>query len=193
VCHHLLVVEKADQKIVGTYRMQTAEMAARAGGFYSADEFQIDQLPRDVLADAVELGRACIAREHRNRRVLFLLWRGLALYLSTFKKRYLFGCCSLTSQDPAAGLVLLRQLEERCVLHPEYVVAPIAGLECVCSDEDRRRCGPVELPTLFEMYLRYGALVCGSPAIDRRFKTIDYLVLLDVEDLDPQTYALFAG
>ena len=41
--------------------------------------------------------------------------------------------------------------------------------------------------------MRYGAQVCGPPAIDRTFKTIDYLVLLDVSGLDGVTRALFFG
>ena len=46
----------------------------------------------------------------------------------------------------------------------------------------------VDVPQLFATYLRYGALVCGPPAIDREFKTIDYFVLLDTNALDPRTF-----
>ena len=49
----------------------------------------------------------------------------------------------------------------------------------------------VEVPTLFGTYLRYGALVCGPPAIDREFKTIDWFVLLDTNALDPRTFRSF--
>jgi putative hemolysin len=35
--------------------------------------------------------------------------------------------------------------------------------------------------------------VCGPPAIDRRFKTIDFLVLLDVAGLTPRAHRLFFG
>jgi putative hemolysin len=36
------------------------------------------------------------------------------------------------------------------------------------------------------LYLDYGAKVCGPPAMDREFKTIDFLTLLDVEQFDPR-------
>ena len=49
----------------------------------------------------------------------------------------------------------------------------------------------MDLPPLFRTYLRYGAQVCGPPAIDREFKTIDFFVLLDIEDLDPRSRRLF--
>ena len=48
-----------------------------------------------------------------------------------------------------------------------------------------------KLPSLFHTYLRYGARVCGGPAIDREFGTSDFLVLLDVGELSPRQRALF--
>ena len=67
VCHHLLVVDRRSKETIGTYRIQTSEMAATERGFYSAGEFQLAALPDRLLAGSIEVGRACIAREHRNR------------------------------------------------------------------------------------------------------------------------------
>jgi putative hemolysin len=44
-----------------------------------------------------------------------------------------------------------------------------------------------------EIYRRYGGKVCGPPAIDRRFKTIDFLVLLDVAALSTRARRSFFG
>ena len=49
----------------------------------------------------------------------------------------------------------------------------------------------VKLPSLFASYLKLRAKITGEPAIDRQFKTIDYLTLIDVADLDPKTYRAF--
>jgi putative hemolysin len=74
--------------------------------------------------------------------------------------------------------------------HPEWHVGPVpkAAFPIV----------PVvpaasSLPVLFRIYLRYGAKVCGLPAIDREFKTIDYLVVLDVDALSRSTHKRFFG
>lgn len=194
-CHHLLVEDLASGRIVGTYRMQTAEMAQAAEGFYSNGGFTLESLPREVVAGSVEIGRACIDRAHRGRQVLFLLWKGLAGYLMHFGKRYLFGCCSLSTQDPATGLALHRQLEAWGKQHPELRVDPRPGVGCGDLRAEPARevspAAPVEVPTLFGTYLRYGALVCGPPAIDREFKTIDWFVLLDTNALDPRTFRSF--
>jgi putative hemolysin len=190
-CHHLLVEDtKNGGAIVGTYRMQTNEMAAE-GGFYSAGEFDLSALPPEVAGGAVEVGRACIAREHRNRQTLFLLWKGLALYMRHNRKRFLFGCCSLTSQDGCEGLAALAHLEAKGLLHPGVRVLPLPGFECACDRPLPAAPADFELPVLFRTYLRYGALVCGPPAIDREFKTIDFLVLFDVDAMDRQTYELY--
>jgi putative hemolysin len=36
---------------------------------------------------------------------------------------------------------------------------------------------------LLNSYLKSGAVVCGRPALDKSFKCIDFLTLLDVRDL----------
>ena len=190
-CHHLIVTERDTGRIVGTYRLQTSSMAERHIGFYSDAEFDLPRFPAAVLADSVELGRACIAVEHRNTQVLFLLWKGLARYMAATDQRYLFGCCSLTSQDPAEGWAVMELLERRGQLHPTIRTVPRPQFEC-------RRDGPafrgrVKVPKLFRVYLRHGALVCGPPAIDRRFKTIDYLVIFDVNAMSESQFRTFFG
>ncbi len=191
VCHHLLVRDGESGEVIGTYRMQTGEMAAAGRGFYSNGEFHCEALGGEILGQAIEVGRACIARDHRNRQVLFLLWRGLASYMSTFSKRYLFGCCSLTSQEEAVALALERQLSAGGQRWTTLEVRPRSGFECRAEEEAIEAVGEVEVPTLFATYLRFGAKICGAPAIDREFKTLDFLVLLDLNTLDERNRSLF--
>jgi len=193
-CHHLIVEDEASGRIVGTYRLQTPEMAAAGQGLYTATEYDLSRLPAGVLGQAVEVGRACIHREHRGRQVLYLLWRGLALYMAHNGLRYLFGCCSLTSQTPAVGHRALVQLRRREAVHPEIWLPVLPEFDCGAPGPNAED-GSVEipLPPLFSIYLRYGGKVCGPPALDRRFKTIDFPVLLDVAALSPRSHRLFFG
>lgn len=189
-CQHLIAIDRSNENVVGTYRLRTMEMAHHAGGFYSAAEFALDHIPFHVLNNAVELGRACIAQSHRNRKVLFLLWRALARYVTVAQKRFLFGCCSLTSQDADEGHALHRHLAAGGHLHPSFEIPVQAGYACAASDGDRAQ-SPVKVPKLFDAYLSIGAKVCSPPALDRRFKTIDFLVLFDVCAMNPRRRALF--
>jgi len=188
-CHHLIVTDNATGEAVGTYRLRTCEMADVAGGFYSAGEYRVEGFPSQVLNEAVEIGRACIAREHRNTQVLFLLWQGLAVYLMRNRKRYFFGCCSLTSQDEAEGWRVFRYLEEKKYTHPTLLVK--AKRECKCAEASFADVTEVKIPRLFKTYLRFGAKVCSEPAIDREFKTIDFLVIFDAHNMDAKIYQLF--
>ena len=192
-CHHLMVLDVLEDEVVGTYRMQTGEMALASSGFYSEGEYDLQSFSPGILWDSVELGRACIAKAHRNTQVLFLLWKGLAAYLSHNRKRYLFGCCSLTSQDAREGLRVMRLLEESNQLRTTPWATPRKDFECIIDDSVACQTDETAIPKLFRTYLRFGAKVCSPPAIDRRFKTIDFLVLFDVYEIDAATRRLFFG
>ena len=52
---------------------------------------------------------------------------------------------------------------------------------------------PVEIPKLLRAYLALGAKICGPPALDREFKTIDFLTLLDLKTLPAMARQRFLG
>jgi len=145
-CHHLIVLHRPSGRIIGTYRIQTTQMAEAAGGFYTATEFDLSRLPREILDSAVEVGRACIEREHRLKPVLFLLWKGLARYMEHNRRRFLLGPCSLTSQDPWDGKRALDLIVRRDKLRADLWVGAQPGFECVRARSASRgfgRCVPL--------------------------------------------------
>ncbi len=175
-CDHLVIEEGGSERVVGTYRLQTGAMAGAGLGYYSAQEF--DFSPYEPLRDEVlELGRACIHHRHRNRAVLDLLWRGIAGYAIARGSRYLLGCSSLTSQDPAEGWGLYRQLENGYLAPPELRTVPTRNYEMPVPEVVM---GKVKTPKLFAAYLSIGAVIAGPPALDAEFQTIDFLTILDV-------------
>ena len=124
---------KLTRRIVGTYRMQSGETAARNLGYYSEQEFNF--APYEPLRSGIlELGRASIDREHRTPEVLTLLWRGIAQYATDMGLRYLVGCSSLNSKDPAEGWQMYRQLEHYRV-SPEFETVPTAAYACPTEQE----------------------------------------------------------
>ncbi len=46
-------------------------------------------------------------------------------------------------------------------------------------------------PKLLRAYLTIGAKICSEPAIDRDFRTIDFLTLLDLQTLHPRVAKRF--
>lgn len=190
-CHHLMVIRQDSQEIVGTYRMQTREMARSQNGFYASSEFDLSAFGDEVLDHAIEIGRACIAKNHRNGRVLFLLFKGLAWYVQHNNKKHFFGCCSLTSQDPEEGLVMEKHLKEFGYMHPDILIPLQAGYECGLPEMTLRTFPEVKIPRLMKIYLNYGAKICSPPAMDRLFKTIDFMTLISLADIDEKTLNMF--
>jgi putative hemolysin len=193
-CEHLLVEEKLTHRIVGTYRMQSGDTAAEKLGYYSEQEFNF--VPYESLRSGIlELGRASIDREHRTPEVLTLLWRGIAQYATDMGLRYLIGCSSLNSRNPAEGWQLYAQLENYRV-SPEFGTEPTAAFACPTEQEgETAQPSPCDanaslpslpkVPRLLRTYLAIGARICAPPAWDREFGTIDFLTLLDLKLLSP--------
>ena len=135
VCDHLIVEEATTGRIVGTYRIQMGDVAEHHFGYYSEQEFCF--APYEAMrGQIVELGRACIHREHRSQEVLHLLWRGIARYALANGGRYMMGCCSLTSQDPEMGHAVYRTLTTYLVA-PELVTKPTVAYTMPASASPR--------------------------------------------------------
>ena len=179
-CDHLLVEDEQTGTVVGTYRMQTGRRAAAGIGYYSAQEFDLSPFEPD-RAEVVELGRACVHREHRNLAVISMLWRGVIAHARNQGCRYLIGCGSLPTVDEAEGAAAFRSLAERHLAEPRHRTRPLPGWACQMEGGTDRR---AKVPALMRAYLSLGAKICGPPALDRAFGTIDFLTLLDLDAMD---------
>lgn len=186
VCDHLVVEESATGAIVGTYRLQMGEVAGRNLGYYSEQEFCFAPY-ESMRHQLVELGRACIHRDHRSPEVLNLLWRGIAQYALGKGGRYMIGCCSLNSTDPEVGRAVYDSLQDFMV-EPALRTSPTPSFAMPGS---RGGTGVERAPKLLRAYLAVGARICGEPAIDREFRTIDFLTLLDLQSMHPRVAARF--
>jgi putative hemolysin len=181
VCDHLIVEHLPSQKIIGTYRLRTGQRAAKSLGYYSAQEFEFEVF-EPLRRKRVEPGCACVHRDHRNPTVLGLLWKGIGGYCRQHGARHLLGCSSITSQNPAVGAAVYTRL---CLNH----LSPLPSrtrprpffdcpLSCLTQEEPH-------IPKILRAYLGLGATICGPPALDRSFKTIDFLTMLDLDALAP--------
>jgi len=185
VADHLLVVDHAigegAEAVVGGYRLIRQEAAARLGRFYSADEYDISTMlafPGRVL----ELGRSCVAREHRGRAAMQLLWRGIAAYVDLHQIGLMFGCASLHGTDPDAVAAELTYLYANHLAPPEIRprALPERYVEMSRLDPaglDNRRV-LASLPPLIKGYLRLGGFVGDGAVIDTEFNTTDVAVVV---------------
>jgi len=187
ICDHLMVHDAASGKLVGTYRMQTGYRAKGNLGYYSEQLF--DFSPYESLrGEILELGRACVHEDYRNTTALFMLWKGIASYAALCNARYLIGCSSISSQDENEGMALYRELLGKYLVEASLRTEPRPKFQC---KETGLSVAPPPPPRLFRAYLDISARLCGPPAIDRDFRTIDFLTLVDLQAIPERVRARF--
>lgn len=181
-CEHLIVRDENEGRIVGTYRVLPPEAARKVGSYYSEGEFYLTRLVH-MRPRLVEIGRSCIAADHRNGAVITLLWLKLAEYMSKNAYEYLIGCASIPMNDGGHNAAnLFMQLGEAHLAPIEYRVMP----HTVLPYERLANAQVAEVPPLIKGYLRAGAWICGEPAWDPDFNSADLLMLLPMSRLTPR-------
>jgi len=186
-CDHLMVRDLETGRLVGTYRLQTGETAARYMGYYSETLFDLSAYG-SIRKEVLELGRACVHEDFRNMMVLHSLWKGIAVYATRVEARYLLGCNSISSQDENYGYAMYESLADKYLAEPHLCTVPQPGHHCRSTGEAITVNRP---PRLFRAYLDISAKVCGPPAIDRDFKTIDFLTVVDLAQLPDRVRTRF--
>jgi putative hemolysin len=178
-CDHLLVRDRPEGPVIGTYRVLTPEQAREAGGLYSDHEFGLAALDplRPRLA---ELGRACVDARFRHGGVIVALWGALADYMAERNIDWLLGCCSLPlTPSPAGAAALWKRLHQTHPAPAPWRARPLLPLPLEGADMATAS----ETPPLLKAYLRLGATVLGPPAWDSAFGCADLPLLLRFEDL----------
>jgi putative hemolysin len=189
--HHLYIRDLRSGDIIGTYRLQTRAMADNGSGFYSDGIFDLSSIPEEVLAESVEIGRACIHKHHRSVQVLHMLWKGIGTYMTHNRKEFLFGCCSLTSQDSREGWDVYAKLKEAGQMSGDFRVEPRSGFSCMSSPVTPGDPSSARIPRLMRTYLSFGAKICSTPAIDRNFRTIDFLTIFGLSSMPENVLAFY--
>ncbi len=190
ICDHLMIIDKACNTCVGTYRLNSS---AYSDTFYSESEFDISNI-KNISDSKLELGRACIDPFSRNGMVIALLWKGIYDYIKASESRYLFGLTSIKSTDPQIIANLSYYLDQYRPDSEIFDVFPKKKfiLKKHSNFYSKLKSDPGLLlvskakeliPPLLKGYLRHGAYICGDPALDRAFRCVDYFTILDVEKL----------
>ncbi len=188
-CLHLLVVEKANCSVVGTYRVRPGILARRGNGFYSERQYRIRGLAA-LADDTCEVGRSCVACDHRNGAVVALLWAGFSELRKRLHFRFLIGCASLENVDPAIGWGMYAKFKHDGMLSDLVDCVPRSGFELPPAEVPETDAAVLrrEMPPLLKGYIRLGAKIGGLPAFDPEFGSIDFLILFDFERI-PERYS----
>ncbi len=190
-CDHLIIIDEKSNTVAGAYRLNSSQFSDR---FYSSREFNTTR----VLADdgvKIELGRACIKKEYRRGVVISLLWKGIADYMSKSQAQILFGCASFPVRTARQAALLHRYFFEEKKYAPEFFSPPTLAFKMpdfeaweahykrTLTAEERFEAESL-IPSLCGTYLKMGAFLGGEPAWDEEFGCLDFLTILQREDLN---------
>ena len=204
VCDHLLVVDRSvidddgQPTVVGTYRLMRDADAARAGGFYTASEYDISAMLTGMAHGSrlLELGRSCVLKEYRSRPgAMQLLWRGVMVYLARFSIDAMFGCASFGTTDPKALALPLSYLYHFHLSPPDIRVRANPSLYVDMNLMPKDAIDPKEalraLPPLLKGYVRAGATIGDGAVVDRQFGTTDVFIFFPVSKIDDRYRSKF--
>lgn len=188
-CQHLMVVDNSSGEVIACTRILTEDAAEATGGFYSASEFDLEMI-HSLPGRVMEIGRTCVAAEHRSGAVIATLWQGIAEYITREGYDYMFGCASIGLEDGgAAAHQILDTLRAKYMSAPSQRVSPYYGLPVA----DKKPEVAVKMPPLLKAYVSLGAKACGEAYWDRDFNCADVFMLLNVTDLNPRYARHFLG
>jgi len=173
------------QQLVGAYRLMDQSGATRAGGFYSAKEFDLTPLT-SVPIKLLELGRSCLHIEYRGGTAMYHLWSALARYVFEQRIDILFGVASFQGTDSKQLEAPLRLLHDRH-LAPEDL-RPIAQDPSIVPLDQQggqidRKSAMTQIPALIKAYLRLGGYIGQGAYLDHAFNTTDVCLVLDVAQI----------
>lgn len=178
-CEHVIVLDEQLGKVVGTCRILTPDAAERARLYCLENAFDLTRL-QHLRPSLVEFGRACIHPDYRDETITALMWGKLEEFMGRNGYRYLIGCASMGMADgghQAANLFV--QEIDRHLAPLEYRVFPRHPLPFERLVTGHR----AEVPLLLDSHLRAGAWICGDPAWNPDFNTVDLPLLLPMERL----------
>lgn len=187
---HLIIVHKATHKVIGTYRVNCSSFSSQS---YTELEFNLEEV-FNLPGPHLELGRACIDKDHRKGTVLALLWRGITEYMNISGANVLFGCSSLKINSTNQAALVYRYFFEQGALIENLFSSPTKNFLMPDFDiwynsyQSRLTESQIEeaeklIPPLLKSYIKFGAKIASEPAFDKDFDCIDLLTVLKKDEM----------
>ena len=203
-CDHLIVVDNSKKTedgsslIIATYRLLGDKAACMAGGYYSSSEFDISPLLKaNPDKKFLEFGRSCVLPEYRNKRTVELLWHGSWAYVCKYGYDVMFGCASFTGNNPESHREPLSFLHHHATAKNNWSVKAKQkrgiSMNMLSTDQLNLKAAMKTMPPLIKGYLRLGASFASNAVIDHEFDSVDVLVVLPIEQLNPRYVAYYGA
>ena len=175
-------------KVIGTYRLLKQSVAEKKSGFYSCDEFNLDNLLNSkIYNNMLELSRSCISQKFRNKNVLKLMWNEIYRYINKNNIDALFGTASFLDTN-------INKIEDQLIyLNNNHKMSDNIKVNALANYKvkvDYKKQIDInlklvsKLPTLIKAYLKFNASIGEGAVVDKKFKTTDVFVFLPIEEIN---------
>lgn len=210
---HIVLWDDNALEIMGSYRLVVYDdiwNTADKQSIYTETLFNYTNDFESYVRNSVELGRSFIQYKYWKSQALDMLWKGIGLYLNSRPNaRFLFGSVSISHSYPEEAIDLIvfyynkwyqsdAQLaiaKNRYSISPEREKNLRALLNGNDFEEDYRILKGLlknygyAVPVLFRQYsmlVQFGGMKMVDFCVDRSFNTVDGLILIDIERMEPR-------
>jgi putative hemolysin len=186
---HLLLIDtnvEGEDQVVGVYRLMTGARAKSGIGFYGSSEYDLTKLiefPRETL----ELGRSCVAADHRGGAGMSLMWSGLGQFIAEHSIGVMFGVASFHGDDIKPLSQPLSFLHHKHLAPEDVRVRTLeefyAPMNLLPEDQVDKAEAMRQIPALIKAYLRLGGFVGDGAFVDHNFNTVDVCLIMDTQKM----------
>ncbi|WP_158281384.1 GNAT family N-acyltransferase [Sediminitomix flava] len=210
---HLFLWNKTDKKIMGAYRIGLGDkIMTKYGvdGFYLSTLFHLDPPMKETLEKSLELGRSFVAKDYQRKPLsLFLLWKGILLYLQHNPQyKHLIGPVSISNNYSQVSKSFLISFIRKHYFDPiisqwvrprkafavnfkktdsDILTAYVHNLNSLDKLIENTEPQRYRVPILLKQYLKQNARIAGFN-IDPNFNnSLDGLLFLNVNEIPEKT------
>lgn len=195
-CDHLLIEDISTAKIVGSYRILRRSKLPADMSFYTAKEFDLSKPLAHFKGEVMELGRACVDINYRDRATIQLLWRAIGEYSAKYNIELMFGCGSFNGADFTEHAAALSYLYHNHLapaeFRPNAVAENFNPINLLPMDKIDAKRTLASLPPLIKGYLRLGGFIGDGAYEDHDSNTTDVCIVLRMETLSQKYFDKFS-
>lgn len=186
-CDNLIVVDRINNEVVGSYRFITKEIVKNIDGYYSEWGFNIDCIKNQPY-NILELGKAAVKKGYRNGTVFKMMLKGANQYAKEHDIKLLFGIITMpemTEEDLKNVFSYLYHYSPSTdpTLQP-YALEPSIPMDSIPFDQVDVKKAKRQIPTAVKAYLALGCTFAKSACPrNKLLHHPDMLIMLDCNKL----------
>lgn len=174
---HMMIEDGAGGPLVSTFRMRRSA-AVDIGAGYAGQFYDLSGLSQ-TSGPHIEIGRFCTDPATPDPHILRVAWGALTGQVDACGATVLFGCTSLTGNDPAPYRQVIKTLHDRYqgppALLPRVVASDVITFDDKTGGADQR-----PMPPLLRTYLAMGGWVSDHAVVDRAMQTMHVLTVVEI-------------